>query len=501
MHFHFLMDSTREQASQIARHGSQLTQNLRVGIGLALFQRTSAHHLVASLDQLVILILFNASMAVLFDFIQAGGKGAFYQWGLATLSLTVLSLLLACLLISKASKNDDLALRLPLLLLTLYLPLQILSSLQLVWLRHEQTNLPNTLFAALSAIAALWILAVVVWILYSICNLCFHQVLLSLILLSLATLAPRYYFPIESMWWQADQEEAEAGDNVVEWITHESTFYEQAEMLPAHLSRIQQGTPHHTELYFLGMAPYASQDVFIKEIQSVSALFAERFEARGKSVVLANHKQAWHTTPLASMTSLKASLNAIGAAMNREDDLLFLYITTHGSRTHELSVQLSPLQLAAITPATLANAIKESGIKWKVIVISACYAGGFIDPLKDDYTLIMTAADATHTSFGCGNQFEYTYFGEALFKEELSRSYSFVRAFENARRSIAAREAAEQLTPSNPQMHAPPAMKMKLEGFEQELQARAIPVALKEQPAEAKQTRSQTVKRSLRHRD
>jgi hypothetical protein len=288
------------------------------------------------------------------------------------------------------------------------------------------------------------------------------------------------------MWWQTDQEEQEGSNHSVEWVTKESTFYTQAEMLPAHLSSIRQGTRNHAEIYFLGMAPYASQDVFIKEIQSVSMLFAERFGTQGKSITLANHKEAWQTIPLASMTSLRASLNAIGSAMNREEDLLFLYITTHGSRSHELSVELFPLQFTAITPTTLKAALDESGIKWKIIVISACYAGGFINPLKDDHTLVMTAADATHTSFGCGNQYDYTYFGEALFKEELSRTYSFVEAFEKARASIAAREASEKLTPSNPQIYASPIMRTKLKAFEQELQERATPRAFEKQAALSK---------------
>ncbi len=58
-------------------------------------------------------------------------------------------------------------------------------------------------------------------------------------------------------------------------------------------------------------------------------------------------------------------------------------------------------------------------------MVSACYAGGFIEPLKDDRTLVITAADAHHTSFGCGAESDFTYFGKAYFDQALRATYSF----------------------------------------------------------------------------
>jgi len=64
----------------------------------------------------------------------------------------------------------------------------------------------------------------------------------------------------------------------------------------------------------------------------------------------------------------------------------------------------------------------------------------------------MTAADATHTSFGCGSESDFTYFGRALFDEELRKTRSFDQAFANAKLSIRQRELAQSLEPSNPQI-------------------------------------------------
>ena len=35
--------------------------------------------------------------------------------------------------------------------------------------------------------------------------------------------------------------------------------------------------------------------------------------------------------------------------------------------------------------AARASALDESGIRWRVIIISACYAGGFVEPLRDPF--------------------------------------------------------------------------------------------------------------------
>ena len=102
-------------------------------------------------------------------------------------------------------------------------------------------------------------------------------------------------------------------------------------------------------------------------------------------------------------------------------------------------------------------------------MISACYSGGFIEPLKSDTTLVITAADAQHTSFGCGSESDFTYFGKAYFDQALRKRPSFIAAFDDARRIIEARERGEGKMPSNPQMYVGKAMKEKLAGFEAQL--------------------------------
>jgi hypothetical protein len=104
-----------------------------------------------------------------------------------------------------------------------------------------------------------------------------------------------------------------------------------------------------------------------------------------------------------------------------------------------------------VTAENLSSALRDSGIKWRVIVISACYAGAFIEALKDEHTAIIAAADADRTSFGCSDDRALTYFGEAFYRDALPGADSLRQAFGRASLEISKREQQEDVTPSKPQ--------------------------------------------------
>jgi hypothetical protein len=225
------------------------------------------------------------------------------------------------------------------------------------------------------------------------------------------------------------------------------------------------------DLYFVGVAGYAAEDVFMKEMAVVRELFRDRFDAGGRMITLVNNPKTVRELPVASATALARTLEHVGELIDRDEDVLFLYITSHGSEEHRLAMQFWPLQLDDIDPAMLKEMLDASGIKWRVVVISACYSGGFVDVLKDDHTMIVTAADAFRQSFGCGSTSEFTYFAKAYFDEALRGTYSFQAAFDQARVRIDARESAEGRTPSNPQLYMGPVIEAKLQRLSERLQA------------------------------
>ncbi len=274
--------------------------------------------------------------------------------------------------------------------------------------------------------------------------------------------------PRAELWVRHDAE-AERAAAAAPSIADERLFHRQQKVLDEALARLAPERPGVEDLYFVGVAPYASQDVFARELASVRKLFDERFGTAGRSIALVNSPETLGDTPIATATSLRAVLESIGRTMNAEEDVLFLFITTHGDERHELAFELPPLTLQQLTPTALARMLADSGVKWKVLVVSACYSGGFVEPLKDANTVVITAADAKSSSFGCAQGRDFTYFGRAYFGEALGRTFSFTEAFETARASVGEQERAERLAPSSPQIFIGNAVRDKLGSLERRL--------------------------------
>jgi len=212
----------------------------------------------------------------------------------------------------------------------------------------------------------------------------------------------------------------------------ELALYGQKELLDKALAALQPREPGKINLYLLAVAGDGTQEVFRREVDFVQAEFAQRFGTAGRSVALVNSRNTVAQAPMATRTSIRRALAAIAARMDRNEDILFLFLTSHGSADHELSLNQNGMDLEDLRAADLGAALKESGIRWKVVVVSACYSGGFIEPLQDERTLVMTAARRDRRSFGCADENDFTYFGRAYFKESLPKSRSFVEAFRRA---------------------------------------------------------------------
>ncbi|MCL2589412.1 MAG: C13 family peptidase [Betaproteobacteria bacterium] len=247
----------------------------------------------------------------------------------------------------------------------------------------------------------------------------------------------------------------------------EEVLYGQPRLLTEQLAKVEAGKPGVPEIFFLGVAG-SEESVFMRETITVEQLFKERYATAGHSMILVNNPATARKLPFASHESLSRALRRIGKQMNREEDLLFLFLTSHGSADHQFSIKLQPLKFSDITPQMLRKALDDAGIKHRVVVISACYSGGFIPALVDDNTLVITAASADRNSFGCDDTNELTDFGRAYFDEALRETRSFTKAFERAKAIIAARETASGSAPSNPQMTGGESLRTQLEWFARE---------------------------------
>jgi hypothetical protein len=232
----------------------------------------------------------------------------------------------------------------------------------------------------------------------------------------------------------------------------EATFYAQPDLLAGALAALAPQRPDKIDLYALAFGGDASENVFRNEVEYAERLIAQRFDATGRSLGLLNHAETANARPLATATNLERALRGVGEHMDREQDILFLYLTSHGSDDHQLYLNQPPLPLDQLTPERLRAALDDAGIRWRVLVVSACYSGGYIDALRDPHTLVLTAASAKRTSFGCGAGSDITWFGKAFLAQALNETTDFVAAFELARKYVEAWEKEDDIRASQPQI-------------------------------------------------
>lgn len=279
---------------------------------------------------------------------------------------------------------------------------------------------------------------------------------------------------IDGRPWQANYAEQEAADAQAAEPTlalSQEVFADQQALLAETLAAVAPRQAGRTNVFGLVYAPYA-QSVFVRESAMVADVLQTRFGAQGHVVQLVNHPSVTDSMPWATNTNLRASLQALARRMDTANDVLVVYLSSHGGADFKLAAQHWPLDVEELTPQLLRNMLDELGVRNRVIAVSACYAGGWIEPLASDSTLVMTAADATHTSYGCGSRSELTFFGRALFDEQLRKTHSFEQAFAAAGPIIQQREIEGKKDDgfSNPQIAVGKDIRPVLATLERELQ-------------------------------
>jgi hypothetical protein len=190
---------------------------------------------------------------------------------------------------------------------------------------------------------------------------------------------------------------------------------------------------------------FGDQRVFQSEATGAAEIVASRFGA-DPTIVKFNSKKGGDATT----ASLAATLQATAKNMDDANDVLFIVLTSHGS-PDGLAVVAGRRQ-EMLTPARLADMLNATHVRYRAVVISACYSGVFIPRLANPNSLVVTAADANHSSFGCEDRAKWTYFGDAFFNVALRRTTRLKDAFALARALVGQRETRNGFVPSHPQM-------------------------------------------------
>jgi hypothetical protein len=249
--------------------------------------------------------------------------------------------------------------------------------------------------------------------------------------------------------------------NSVKQVRQNAEDAKQRALVAAAAARLAPQRKGITDLYTIGAAAWADEDVFVKELDGTIASLAKVLPIDGRVLRLVNGDDPHGPAPLATRANIAAAVRAVGDRMDKDEDVLILFMTSHGSRSG-VGLQRPRRPLTELMPRDLAAMLEGAGIRHRVVIVSACYSGTFVPPLANDNTIVITAADARNPSFGCAPGRDWTYFGDAFFNRSLHPGVDLERAFNDARIVISAWELADRLSSSNPQAHFGPALVEKL---------------------------------------
>jgi Peptidase C13 family len=249
------------------------------------------------------------------------------------------------------------------------------------------------------------------------------------------------------LWYGGDHEKGLAmtsKSSISSWICRLA-----APLIVFVLTAVPSVSPVHAEdagkVRVVSFGLFGDQGVFKSEATGAAQVVASRF-GNGPVNVQYNSKKGGGAT----IEALATSLQMAAKQMDAENDVLFLILTSHGS-PDGLAVKAGRVT-QTLTPSNLAELLARTGVRHKVVVISACYSGVFVPLLASPDVLVITAADADHPSFGCRDKAKWTYFGDAFFNTALRQAKSLKDAFVVARALVRRRELREHIEPSNPRM-------------------------------------------------
>lgn len=195
-----------------------------------------------------------------------------------------------------------------------------------------------------------------------------------------------------------------------------------------------------------------SDPVFGREARTAAEVLSRRYGAEGRTLVLAGSDGAGPSDlPRGAPDHLAVALARVAELLDRQEDALILYTTSHGA-PFGLYYNDGDSGYGAISPNRMRAMLDQLGLRNRLLILSACFSGVFVPVLASPGTAIVTAASADRTSFGCTADNDWTFFGDALVNRALRKPQPLPAAFTEAQALIAGWEDQVRQPPSQPQI-------------------------------------------------
>jgi hypothetical protein len=426
-----------------------LGRNLVAGLRLALFMPVERSAFRISAAQLILIVLVSAAIDIDADWVRAPHDARFSLLGLHGELFALGLLTLSSALIATLRRERDVYLALPIVVLASFPAIQVV---------HLLPSLPGAVAAVSDVTRTVFEYAVLVWMLVIAVRavyLCVDPqrprrrafaVCAGVLLIAPLWFAP-FAGPLDPWWREFDsvQSNRDAMSPASEPVLAAQDF-----MMDRALDQLDDERPGISDLYFVGFAPDARRPGFVTDVDAAQRAMDERWHTKGRSVVLINSPLTVAERPFATITHLREVLLQIGDLIDADDDVVMVYLTGSTSPDHSLTAVNPPLELVGLSPQGLKQLFDAAGIRWRIVVVSTCYAGAWVDALKDDETAVIASSARDVHGNDCAGGIATSAFGEAFFTEGMRRNDDLRLAFDVARKGLARSHAPEPVMSIGP---------------------------------------------------
>ena len=136
------------------------------------------------------------------------------------------------------------------------------------------------------------------------------------------------------------------------------------------LANASHGAENKPKVTVVAFGLHDAQSVFESEAKGAARIVADRFGG-GPVIVRANTKGRED----AAVGNVTATLQSVATAMDVQNDILFLILTSHGSKAG-LAVKTGICE-ETLSPSNSATMLNDTSVQHRVVIISACYSGVF----------------------------------------------------------------------------------------------------------------------------
>src|SRR5215470_7235970 len=294
----------KSAALVLLRH---LYRNVLAGARLALALRVGPLDYRVSPADFAVLVGFDAFAALVGGFLRSGPPGYFNLEDLPQFLSQVPIVLLTCLIVAAIVARRGLLLALATALFAsdpFFELVTVVAAFTAQWVPPGARTVLETAFLA-------WVLAATLRALVVLAGWRGVRTFWAGGVLGAMFLGFVFLMPQSELWVHADPDE-DPGAAPAPSIAEEQLFHRQQTLLEEALEKLAPQRPGIEDLYFVGVAPYSSQDVFVREMTTVRKMFDQRFGTAGRSIVLANNPGTLADTPIATATNLRAVLEYLG---------------------------------------------------------------------------------------------------------------------------------------------------------------------------------------------